>query len=89
MALADEIILDRPKILVILSSSSIGIDLSQSFGFSFGQVELVYQTCDGVQIGDNILFKPDKATKIVYGSTIYFMIDFEDSNKAFTEVPPP
>lgn len=80
---APDIILERPNILVTLTSSGLGIDLSQNFQWQNGYVELIYQTCDKFAVGDNVLFQPDKAVKLVYGSTIYYMID--DTNAAYTE----
>lgn len=84
---APDIILRRPNILVSVSSSELGIDISQAFGFQFCTVEKVFQTCDSVAIGDSGLFEPEKGKKLFYGSTVYFMID--EANISFTEVTPP
>lgn len=86
MAVPD-IILEKPFILVTLSQSALGIQVEQAFGFEFGTVEAKYETCDRVDVGQSVLFQPDKGVKLVYGSTIYFMI--EDGNTAFSEVIPP
>lgn len=83
---APDIILKPPYILVTLSTSELGIDVSQAFGWEFGSVQLVYDTCDNFSVGNSVLFEPDKAVKLVYGSTIYFMI--EDKNVTFSEVIP-
>lgn len=80
---APDITLERPKILVTLTSSGLGIDISQNFQWQNGYVELVYQTCDKFSVGDNVLFEPEKGVKLFYGSTIYFMID--DTNAAYIE----
>jgi hypothetical protein len=80
---APDILLKRPFVLVSISSSEVGIDVSQSFGWEFGQVQLVYQTCDALEIGNSVLFRPDDGVKLVYGSSIYFMIN--DNNAAFVE----
>jgi hypothetical protein len=84
---APDVILSRPWILVTISSSQIGIYSGQAFGWEFGTVQKIFQTCDKVIVGDTILFEPDKGIKLVYGTTIYFMI--EETNSAFTEVIPP
>lgn len=82
-----DIILSKPWILVTLSSSQLGIKSNQSFGWEFGTVQKIFQTCDKLIVGDSILFEPKKWPQLVYGSTIYFLV--EETNAAFTEVIPP
>lgn len=79
-----DVILNRPWILVTLSTSGTGIDESQAFGWQFGRVQQIFQTCDKVAVNDTILFEPEKGVKLRFGSTIYFMI--EETNSAFTEI---
>lgn len=82
-----DIILNRPWILVTLTTSSLGIKPEQAFGYEFGLVQKIFQTCDRVIVGDSVFFQPERGVKLVYGSTIYFMI--EETNSAFSEVIPP
>lgn len=84
---APDVILSRPWVLITLSQSQLGIQVQQGFGWEFGTVALVFQTSDKLQVGDSIIFQPEKWPKLVYGSTIYFLV--EESNAAFTEVIPP
>lgn len=86
MAVPD-ILLKRPYVLVSLSSSGLSIDSSQAFGWFFCTVEKIYQTCDSVAVGDSGIIEPEKGVKLIYGSSIYFMID--EQAIAFTEVIPP
>lgn len=83
------IILPRPYILVTIIGdvSSSGIQLQEGFGFQFGNVEMVFQTCDVVAVADTILFKPTEWVKIIYGSTIYYLGTIE-SAQTFTDGPP-
>jgi hypothetical protein len=82
-----DIILSKPWVLVTLSQSQLGIQVQQGFGWEFGSVALVFQTSDKLQVGDNIIFQPEKWAKLVYGSTIYFLV--EETNAAFTEIVAP
>lgn len=84
---APNVILSKPWVLVTTSSSALGIQVQQGFGWEFGTVQKVFQTSDKLAVGDSILFQPEKWAKLVYGSTIYFLV--EETNAAFTEVIPP
>lgn len=85
MAAIPDLILYSPNILVTQTSSSLGLGDSQSFGKMYGLVQQVFQTCDRCAVGDTVLFDPLKSTKIIYGSTIYFLT--EQSNSSFSENP--
>jgi len=85
-----DITLDRPFILVTRTTSSLGISVLNNAGtdLSFGNVELVYETCDTIAIGDSILFNAKIAASILYGSTVYYLVNIND-NVTFKEVLPP
>lgn len=85
MPLLPPIVLSRPHILVTRSESSAGIT-SQLTGFIFGYVEMIYDTCDDVVVGERVLFDINTAKALLYGSTIYYMVD--EATKLFKEPIP-
>lgn len=82
------IILSEPFALVIATVSGSGITSLQVQGsdFIFGSVDDVYGTCDVVTVGDILYFDKLKTPSILYGSTVYYLVDV--NNKAFKEEPP-
>jgi hypothetical protein len=75
---APDIILDKPFLLVSLSASPLGIvPLKQ--GFVIGYVEKVYETSDKTETGQYVMFDKDKSRAFVYGSTVYYIVDENDS----------
>jgi hypothetical protein len=83
MAVAD-LILSRGEILVQQGNP---ISLFYSTEMLFGTVINVYATCDSVAIGDYVSFDPKKVKTIVYGSTVYKIVDEKDISGSQT--PPP
>jgi hypothetical protein len=82
-----DITLNYPKVLATLSNSTLGIGFEQAFGWAFGTVQKVFPTCDNLVVGNSILFEPEKWPKLVYGSSIYYLVD--QDNAAFVENPAP
>lgn len=78
------IILSKPYVLVTLSESGNGIT-SQLSGFVFGYVEMIYDTCDDLVVGQRILFDIKTAKALYYGSTQYYLVD--EAQKLFKEDP--
>lgn len=76
------IILSKPYILVTLSESS-NLITSQRAQFVFGYVEMIYDTCDDVVVGQKVLFDINTSKALQYGSTIYYMVD--EQHKFFKE----
>lgn len=79
------IILSKPYILVTLTESSIGV-ISQTSDYYMGIVEAIYDTCDDISVGMKILFSPKTSRALLYGSTIYYVVD--ESHKLFKEPLP-
>lgn len=71
---APSITLSKPMILVTRSFSTLGIT-SQSDNFVFGYVEKIYDTCDRVTVAQTVFFDFRQARQILYGSTMYYLID--------------
>lgn len=76
------IILAKPFILVTSSQSTIGIT-SQTSDYIFGYVSAVYDTCDGVTVGETVLFAPKDSKALLYGSTMYYLVN--EAHKLFKE----
>lgn len=83
MAVPSGIILDEPNILV---SQSFAITEDASFGRITGTVELIFDTCDKAVVGQSVTFDPNNAQRLVYGSTIYYIID--QNLASLREAPP-
>jgi hypothetical protein len=79
---APPIILSKPNILVTVSDSTVNL-VSQSSGWVFGYVEAIYDTCDDVTVGQRVLFKPKADNALLYGSTIYYLVN--ETQKLFRE----
>lgn len=79
------IILSSPYILVTQAESSLSVT-SQTSDFVFGYVEAVYDTCDDVTVGQRILFAPKFSKALLYGSTLYYLVD--EAHKLFKEPIP-
>lgn len=86
MPLVPDIILSKPFVLVTISSSPLGMQ-SQTADYSFGYVERIYDTCDNVSVGQTILFSLKDAKALLYGSTIYYVVD--ETHRLFKEEPLP
>lgn len=91
---APAIDINAPYILVTVlagDSSPLGV-VRQTVSkqeITYGTVEKIYPTCDSVIVGDIVLFdKLDPRTRsIYYGSTQYYLIDF--NLVVFKETPAP
>lgn len=81
------IILSKPYLLVTLSSSPTGIVTREDTTLVFGLVDMKYETCDKVNVGDFVLFNQKKAESVQYGSTIYYIVD--EVFSFFKQIPPP
>jgi hypothetical protein len=77
MALTD-IILDKGKIIVILSNSYSGM-VGTDVAFNFGIVQRVNDLCDSTTVGASVNFDITKAKpfQIISGQTFY-LVDEED-----------
>lgn len=72
---APSIILPAPFALVRkVSSDLLGIKFAGS-NLVPGVIDLIYATSDFYVAGNYIIFDPSKGSQIVYGSTIYILID--------------
>lgn len=87
MALIDDIILQRGKVLVTPGVS--GYDLypvAGSAALTFGLIELICELSDDYEIGQTILFDMTKVEqRFAIGSTIYYKID--ENNITLAETP--
>lgn len=81
------IVISKPYLLVTLANSPTGIVTTGKTTLVFGLVDMVYATCDNVQVGDFVLFNQDKAESVMYGSTIYYLVD--EAFSFFKEIAPP
>lgn len=81
------IILSKPHLLVTLGESPTGIVPVGDTNLSFGQVNMKYATCDNVAVDDWVLFDITQAKSIMFGSTIYYLVD--DALFLFKEPPFP
>lgn len=79
------IILNKGQMLVAQGSSSLGL-ISLKPEYVFGTVQDIYSGSDKVTVNQVILFQPDLSAQILYGSTIYFIVD--ESKSLFQEIPP-
>lgn len=80
MAVPD-IDLQEPFILISLSDSLLGIIL-QTDQWVFGTVEKVYSGAT-VAVTNSVAFPLENSVQIVYGSSIYYMVDI--TNLFFSE----
>jgi len=76
-----DIALGKGQILLTETQSTLGISSSGIPGdppVTFGAVQAVYETSDKFSVGDTVMFDIAKIRRIVYGSTIYFIITEDD-----------
>lgn len=76
---APDLTLNKGQILLIQSSTSLGIEVDNS-PFLNGVVSLINDLSDLYIVGDLVLFDPTNATKFKYSSEDYFLIT---ENKVF------
>jgi len=81
---APDISLGKSEVLLINSASTLGI-VPLDNTVMFGTVEKVSDLCDAFSVGVAVFFNPTKARKIIYGSTIYYII--EEQNISGIEPP--
>lgn len=81
------IILNKPYLLVTLSGSPTGIVPNEKTTLVFGLVDMIYATCDKTSVGDFVLFNQNKSDSVMFGSTIYYLVD--ESFTVFKQIPPP
>lgn len=70
---APPIVLQSPMVAVELSDSIAGLEVSGQY--QFGTITNIHATCDRYEIGQSVLFPPNKATQITDGNLKYFIID--------------
>lgn len=73
--------------LVTLGPSPTGIVTSGQTTLVFGFVNMKYDTCDSVAVGETVLFDQTKAQTVQYGSTIYYVVD--EQFISFKQLPLP
>lgn len=83
---APDITLGYGQILVIQSVSGLGVSSTDN-KTQFGTVQKVSDLCDSYIVGDSVMYDPTKGSSLVYGSTIYILINEE--NISGVEVIPP
>lgn len=84
MPLIPPIILSKPNILVTVAGAPNGT-VPTTAGYQYGLVEAVYDTCDDLEVGQYILFKPQIESSLLYGSTIFYIVN--EAHKLFKEIP--
>jgi hypothetical protein len=86
MALTPDIILNKGQLLVTLAYSGEGVT-SEGSQFVFGYVEMVYDGCTKTEVGRKVYFPFVQARQILYGSTMFFLVD--EIFSLFKEPTPP
>lgn len=71
---APSITLGIGQVLITNTSSSLGI-LPIDKNLKFGTVELVYDSCDNLTVGDFIMYDQRNGQQFMYGSTLYILIN--------------
>lgn len=84
MPILPNITLAKPYILVTKAESPSGLT-PQTQGYWFGYVQMVYDTCDDLTVGQYVMFAPGNARAIFDGTSIYYIID--EAHKIFKETP--
>lgn len=84
---APNIILDANTILVTLTSSSSSIVIT-SGNYNFGLVAKVADAMDSFSVGQTISFNIIDAVEMIYGSTIYYLVDVSKAKIIFKETVP-
>ena len=74
---AGDLILYKPMVLLTQSASSVSglTPVASQKQVSFGSVYRIYDTCDRVAIGANVLFDQSDAYQINDNGTTYYIID--------------
>lgn len=84
---APNINLSGTQILITLSGASgLGV-ISRDNKVQFGLVAKISDLCDNVAVGNSVMYDPTKGSQLMYGSTIYVLINQE--NVSGVEVIPP
>lgn len=84
MPLSD-LVLPYPYVLLISSDSTLGI--LPTNGFLFGNVVMVYDTSDRVQVGQTVMYDIKQTRDFIYGSTTYMIISAEYVSGAEPIIP--
>lgn len=83
---APDINLSGTEVLLTNGASSLGV-ISSDNKTQFGAVAKVSDLCDNVIVGNYVMYDSAKGRSLVYGSTIYILINEE--NISGVEVPVP
>lgn len=83
---APAIILANGQILVTPGSSSLGI-IPVDINIRFGQVAIVNSLCDKFAANDYVMFDVTKALSIMYGSSVYYLLNENDVSCTETPLP--
>lgn len=70
---APAINLNTGYVLVQQATSSLGIT-SLDNDYLFGTIAKIYPTCGNFVVGNSVMFNSKTATRILFGSTIYFQV---------------
>ena len=81
-----DLILQKPLIL-ILPTDSVLSGTPMGTALNFGNVELVYGTCDAFEVGDVVLYNTIGQTLVNYSGVEYAII--EEEKILYKEVPIP
>ncbi len=84
---APNITLDPNTILVTLTSSSSGIVITTG-DYNFGLVAKIADAMDAFTVGQTVSFKINDAVEMIYGSTIYYLVDVSETKVIFKETVP-
>ena len=83
--MAVPIVLGNGEILIQQGETVSGIS-SVDGKIQFGQVIMVYSGSDATVVDSYVIYDPNKAKQIMYGSTIYVIV--KESDVSGTETPP-
>lgn len=83
---APDIILSKGQMLITQAASVLNI-IPINPNINFGTVALVYETCDKVAVGASVMYDNTKTSQLMYGSTVYLLIDEQYVSGAEVPVP--
>jgi hypothetical protein len=64
------------QILITQSASTLGVSPINNY-LKFGTVQLTYDSCDNLAISDSVMYDERNGLEMIYGSTIYILINEE------------
>lgn len=83
---APAINLSGTQVLITQAASGLGV-VSVDNKTQFGTVSKVSDLCDNVAVGNSVVYDPTKGRSLIYGSTIYILIDEENISGVEVIIP--